>query len=86
MVKTQDGMDPRPAGSAGEKRVPAIVVDIAKKRKPKQIKQLRRGEGKLMAEVEALIARLVADKTIEEGAQPVVLVVRERPKRKDWWA
>jgi hypothetical protein len=71
---------------ADQTRPPAVVVDLARRRRRKDIRRLRRGEGKLMAEVEALIDRLIAAKTIDAAAQPVVLVVRERPpKRKDWW-
>lgn len=56
-----------------------IIVDIGKKRK-KQIKQLREGRGKLMDEVEGLLEELRASGSISASAQPVVIVVREKPK------
>lgn len=86
MVKPTNDVDSTADDSADGKRTRAVVVDLAKRRRRRDIKQLRRGEGKLMAEVEALIDRLITAKTIDKSAQPVVLVVRERrPKRKAWW-
>ena len=86
MVKPTNDVTSTVDNGADQKRPPAVVVDLARRRRRREIRRLRRGEGKLMAEVEALIDRLIAAKTIDESAQPVVLVVRERrSKRKDWW-
>jgi hypothetical protein len=54
-----------------------IVVDLGK-RKKKLVKQLRRGEGSLMNEVNQVINELKAANAITGTVQPVVLVVSER--------
>lgn len=57
-----------------------IVVDIGKQRR-KRVKQLRRGGGKLMDEVHAAIGELRRAGSISATAQPVIVIVRERPRR-----
>jgi len=54
-----------------------VVVDLGNKRR-KQIKQLRRGKGKLMDKVKEALRELRASNTIPSHAQPVVIVVKER--------
>jgi hypothetical protein len=54
-----------------------LVVNLGRK-KPKAIKQLRRGEGPLMDDVLQLIERLRADGKLASGAAPVVMVVKQR--------
>ena len=54
-----------------------VVVELAKRRTPDQIRRLRKGRGKLVGDIESVIDELVAAGTIDEGAQPVVIVVRE---------
>jgi hypothetical protein len=56
---------------------PPVIVDLGKQRR-KRIKQLRRGEGKLVAEVTGAVEELRASGTIAADAQAVVFVVRER--------
>ena len=56
-----------------------IVVDLGKKGR-KQIKQLREGRGKLMDDVNGLIEELRTAGSISPGAQPVVIVVRQKPR------
>jgi hypothetical protein len=58
-----------------------LVVDIGKKQKKKDIKRLRKGEGKLTAKIHDLIEQLREDNAISADAQPVVIVVREKAKR-----
>jgi len=53
-----------------------VVVDLGTK-KSKQIKRLRRGEGKLMNNVKEVLRELKASNSIPAGAQPVVIVVKE---------
>jgi hypothetical protein len=60
-----------------------IVLDIGRKR-PKQIKQLRKGKGKLVEEVNGCIEELKTNGTISELAQPVIVIVRERRKPGSW--
>lgn len=57
-----------------------IVLDLGKQRR-KRIKELRRGEGKLMDEVAASIAELRTAGALAADAQPVVVIVREKRRR-----
>jgi hypothetical protein len=57
-----------------------IVLDLGKQRR-KRIKQLRRGAGKLMDEVNASIVELRVAGAIGPTAQPVVVVVREKRRK-----
>jgi hypothetical protein len=56
-----------------------VVVDMGKKPR-KQIRQLRKGHGKLMMRVNDVLAELRTAGSISALAQPVVIVVRQRPK------
>ena len=58
-----------------------IVADLGK-RKRKQVKKLRRGEGKLTQEVQDLVAALRADGDAAEGDTIVVVV----EKKQDRWS
>jgi hypothetical protein len=57
-----------------------VVVDLGKKSR-KQIRQLRKGEGKLLDEVQDVVARLKAAGTVDSKAQPLVIVVRQKRRR-----
>jgi len=54
-----------------------VVVELAKRRTPEQVRRLRKGRGKLMTDIEDVIADLTEAGTIKADAQPVVIVVRE---------
>ncbi len=54
-----------------------VIIDLGRKKR-KSVKKLRRGEGKLMDEVEDVIQGLQADGHIAADAQPVVVIVREK--------
>jgi Family of unknown function (DUF6200) len=79
--------NPTPSTKAGSKTatVPAvhadsdapIVLDMGRKSR-KQIRRLRRGEGKLMNRITGVIDELKNSGTITAGAQPIIVVVRER--------
>lgn len=59
-----------------------ILVDLGKKSR-KKVKKLRRdGEGALMDKVKTVLDELRANGTLKGEAQPVLIVVRERRKRK----
>ena len=45
------------------------------------MKQLRRGGGKLMDEVQAAIGELRRSGSIAGSVQPVIVIVQERPRR-----
>jgi hypothetical protein len=54
-----------------------IVLDLGKQRR-RRIKELRRGEGKLMDEVNASIEELRTAGALKPDAQTVVVVVRQK--------
>jgi hypothetical protein len=54
-----------------------IIVDLGTKR-TKQIKQLRKGKGKLLDKVHQVIEELKASNSISGTVQPIVVVVKER--------
>ena len=60
-----------------------IILDIGRKSK-KQVKQLSRGKGRLLDEVNRCIEELRASGNISASALPVILVVRVRPNRPQW--
>ena len=57
-----------------------VVLDLGKQRR-KQIKQLCRGEGKLMDEINASIDELRTAGALSATAQPVVIVVRQKRRK-----
>jgi len=59
---------------------PPVVLDLGKQRR-KRVKQLRRGEGRLMEEVNASIEELRTAGAIAADAQPVVIIVREKRRK-----
>jgi uncharacterized protein DUF6200 len=66
------------AAAVGEKSSPApIVVDLGRQ-KQKRVRQLRKGKGPLIADVNSTIDELRATGTISASAQPVIVVVREK--------
>jgi hypothetical protein len=75
--------------SATEETLPSsgvaapLVVDLGKKRR-KAVKQLLNGEGKLLSVVNDAISELKAAGTISDGAQPVIVVVRPRRRKRNW--
>lgn len=65
------------AGGGKSKRV---IVDIGA-RKKSLVRQLRKGEGELMAEVDQTLEDLRANGRLDSGAQPVIFIVRQKSKR-----
>ncbi len=61
-----------------------IVVDLNKRQTKKRIKQLRKGRGKLLGQIGDVISELQEAGTIGADAQPVVVVVREKPEKLDF--
>jgi hypothetical protein len=57
-----------------------VVLDLGKRRR-KQVKQLRRGEGKLLDDVNGAVEELRTAGTLQAGAQPVIVIVREKKKK-----
>jgi hypothetical protein len=54
-----------------------VMVELARRRSPEQVRRLRRGRGKLVADIEDAVEELVKSGTIKADAEPVVIVVRE---------
>ena len=61
-----------------------IVVDFGKHGR-KRVKQLREGRGPLMAEVARCVEELQTAGTIATTAQPVVLILRQKPRKRLGW-
>ena len=62
-----------------QKPVGAIVVDLGKKKR-KQVRRLRKGKGPLLDKVEDALAELKEDGAVADNAQPIIVIVRERPR------
>ena len=60
-----------------------ILIDVGKKKK-KKVKKLRKGGGPLMEVIEDTVAELKSHNKLDDGAQPIVIVVREKKKRAKW--
>lgn len=72
----------KPASTIGASA--PIVVDFGKHGR-KRVKQLRDGRGPLMAEVARCVEELQTAGTIPTSAQPVVLIVRQKPRKRLGW-
>jgi hypothetical protein len=77
-AKTAEG-----AKSAAEHRHPGahptIILDLGSASK-KRVDLLRKGRGKLMAEVDSALDELRSAGTVGETAQPVVVIVKQKVK------
>ena len=71
----------KPATSAAAPGKPIVVVDLGRRSK-KQVKRLRKGEGRLMGRVEQTVDQLKGEKEIDPNSEVVVFVVRQKDKRK----
>lgn len=58
-----------------------VVVDLGTQKK-QRIKKLRRGDGRLMQAVDSLIDQIETDEDLVGDILPVVVVVRERRKKR----
>jgi len=65
--------------SSGEGPRP-VVVDLGTKKR-KQIKKLRKGTGPLMDDLQELLEKLRAAGHLAAGTTPVVMVVKQKPRR-----
>ncbi len=57
-----------------------LVVDLGKKQTKKKLKRLRKGKGPLLSKVSEMIDELREEGVITGAVQPIVVVVREKPK------
>jgi hypothetical protein len=56
-----------------------VLVDLGRRQSPKQIRRLRKGRGKLVSRIDEIVEELTESGTVKANAQPVVIIVRERP-------
>jgi hypothetical protein len=76
-ARTQsDTLAPADTASAPGAPVP-VIIDLGKRRR-KQVKKLRRGEGKLLDDVNGAVAELRTAGTLGADVQPVIIIVREK--------
>jgi Family of unknown function (DUF6200) len=68
---------PREQAETG--RPPLVMVDLSKQQTSERIKRLRRGRGSLLKRIDEIVEELIQAGTVKAGAQPVVIVVREKP-------
>ena len=68
---------------AEEQSTTPLVVDLGKRRR-KLVRQLLDGQGKLMDEVNQTIQELKTAGTIPASAQPVIVVIRQKRKSRNW--
>jgi hypothetical protein len=54
-----------------------VVLDLGKRRR-KLVKQLRRGEGKLLDDINGAVEELKIAGTLSAATQPVIVIVREK--------
>lgn len=57
-----------------------VVLDLGKRRR-KLVRQLRRGEGKLLDDINGAVEELRTAGTLSAAAQPVIVVVREKRRK-----
>lgn len=68
--------------SANEGNLNPIIIDLGKKKR-KQVRKLCRGKpGALMDKIQEVLLHTYQAEAIPAGAQPVVVVVREKPRRR----
>lgn len=71
------GFGPTTERTLEEESQPTVIIDLGRHSK-KRVKKLRKGAGRLMTDVEAAIDELRERGVVAEGAQPVVVLVREQ--------
>jgi hypothetical protein len=63
-----------------------VVVELARRRSPEQVRRLRKGRGKLVTDIDEVVNELVESGTIKADTPPVVIVVRESSASLLWSA
>ena len=80
MANTPSDSTPQAAVKA-DGRSP-IIIDLGKQRR-KRVKNLRKGAGRLMDEVNCCLEELRSAGTLSSTAQPVVVIVRQKRRRRN---
>jgi len=60
-----------------------VVVDIGK-RKRKQVRDLKKGSGKLVGRIEEAVAQMKTNGTLDPAAQTVVVIVEKKRRPVGW--
>ncbi len=81
VVTRQDAAQAKQDQAESDQRAP-IVIDLGKKDR-KQVRKLRKGKpGRLMKRIEESMEHLRENGAMAEDTQAVVIVIRERQKRR----
>jgi hypothetical protein len=86
VTETTDPPEPKEAHPTDDELppLPPVVVDLGKV-KNKRIKQLKRGEGPLLEELDDVVAAIeeeLADEIGDRAVLPVVVLYRKKEKRR----
>jgi ribosomal protein L13E len=82
-----DATTAAPSKAAADREATAaapLIVDLGKHAR-KDIKRLRGGRGKLLAEITTCIDELKQAGTVAANAQPIVILVREKRRKSALW-
>jgi len=71
-------------GTAVVEQKSMLLLDLGTKSK-KNVRRLRKGRGKLLNRINGTIEDLKADGEIDENSQVVVVVVKQRDRKRGWW-
>jgi hypothetical protein len=74
----------RPVSARSSEGPDPLLIDLGKVRR-KDVKQLRKGQGRLLEEIASALKELRTSGQIATDAQPVVVLIRERRKRPALW-
>lgn len=71
-------------GAAVAEQQSMLLLDLGAKSK-KSVRRLRKGRGKLMSKINGAIEDLKAEGEISENSQVVVVVVKQRARKRGLW-
>ena len=80
---TSSGEQAREHEKAGKSQI--VVVELGEAQSSRDVKRLRKGQGKLFTHVERIVSDLAEAGTVKASTQPVVIVVREIPSPLDFF-
>ncbi len=73
-----------PQRASAQDQSATVVADLGSRSK-KAIKKLREGNGRLLEDVHELVNQLKADHTVADSAQAVIVVVKEKRRRRGFF-
>lgn len=80
MATTKDAESSAQGGTGDAMREP-VIIDLGR-HKRKRVRRLRRGRGRLMADVVDAVEDLREAGRIDADAQPVIAIVRQKRRRR----